>query len=72
MADSPTQNVVADYKQQYPPTISLTQAAEIAGVPLGTVYDWSSRGEFDAFKSRRGRRVRLIRDEFVRFLLESE
>lgn len=72
MADSPTQNVVADYAQHYPPSISLDQAAEIAGVPLGTLYDWSSRGELDAFKSRRGRRVRLIRDEFVRFLLESE
>ena len=67
-----TDDVVADYAQQYAPSISLDQAAEIAGVPIGTLYDWSSRGQLDAFKSRRGRRVRLVRDEFVRFLLESE
>lgn len=48
----------------------INQAAEIAQVPMGTIYDWSSRGHFNDFKSRRGRRVRLInRDAFVRFLI---
>ena len=66
-----TDDVVADYAQQYAPSISLKQAAEIADVSILTIYDWSSRGELDAFKSRRGRRVRLVRDEFVRYLFES-
>ena len=62
------QSVIADYAKVYPASISIEQAAEIAGVSKLTIYDWSSRGVLDEFKSRRGRRVRFYRDAFVRHL----
>ena len=30
--------------QGWPPRLTVGQAAELAGVPVGTIYDWSSAG----------------------------
>ena len=65
------QTLIAAYADRYPPLLTFQQAVEIAQSPLGTIYDWSSRGHFDSFKIRRGRSCRLIRDEFVRWLMQS-
>jgi hypothetical protein len=62
-------NICEEYASKFPPLITLDQAAAIAQVPIGTIYDWSSRGRFDAFKRRVGREVRLFRDPFIRTLL---
>lgn len=69
MTDNEIAKVTAEYATKYPALISLDQAAAIAQVPIGTLYDWSSRGFLDAFKSVRGRHRRLVRDAFVRWLL---
>lgn len=62
---------LAEYAGKYPPYIVVEQAAEIAQVPAGTIYDWSSRGLLDPFKTKRGRRIRLNRDAFVQFLFHT-
>jgi len=67
--DPTIKTVLAEFAAKYPALISMAQAAEIAQRPLATLYDWSSRGRFDAFKKRPGRSVILIRDEFVRFIM---
>lgn len=63
--------LVAEYRKNYRPLITLPEAAEIARVPLATVHDWSSRGLLDAFKSKRGRRVLLELEAFVRFVVNT-
>ena len=68
MPDTPLERCLAEYSKRYPPLIIFQQAAEIAQRPVGTVYDWSSRGRFDGFKLRCGRECRLLRDQFVTFL----
>ena len=72
MEDALIESVLAEYAEKFPASISIQQAAEIAGVSVLTLYDWSSRGLLDAFKSKFGRRVRLSRDAFVRHLLRDD
>ena len=69
MSDDEITPIIAEFRQQYPALISFDQAARIAQTPKGTIEDHSSRGLFDAFKSRYGKRCLLGRDAFVRFLL---
>ena len=69
MAREDIELVLAEYAQKFPALITLLQAAKIAQVPLATVYAWSSEQRLDEFKIRRGRRVLLGRDGFVRYLL---
>ena len=63
------EKIINEYASSYAPIISTKDAAEIADRPLGTIYDWSSRGLFDGFKVKCGRHLRLGRDAFIRFLL---
>jgi hypothetical protein len=69
MDDARVKATVEQYAELYQPLITADDAADIARIPLGTVHDWSSRGFFDGFKSKRGRRILLNRDDFVRFLV---
>ena len=62
-------SVMDEFSEKYPALITVEQAAEIAQIPPATIHAWSSAGRLDEFKHRRGRRLLLIRDEFVRFLL---
>ena len=55
---------------EYPPILTVEQAAELAQVSVKTVYDWSSRGLLQECAVRRGKRLRLWRDKFVAFLFE--
>lgn len=68
-SDEQIQQILAEYRAKYPPLISVDQAIEISLSPKATIYDWSSRQLFDAFKTRVGRRILLGRDEFVLFIL---
>jgi hypothetical protein len=68
MSDKEVDVLVAQYADKYPPLILGREAAEIARVPLQTIYDWSSRQLLDDFKSKRGRHFLLRRDAFVRFI----
>jgi excisionase family DNA binding protein len=72
MSQEEVEKVVADYAKLYPPLVTAPQAAEIAGVPLATVYQWSSQGDLGVCKSRRGKHVRFSRDCLVRFVAGSD
>lgn len=63
--------IVAEYALLYPPLIEVEEAAKIAHVPKGTIHAWSSAGRLKEFKYRRGRRILLHRDAFVRFIVEA-
>ena len=56
----------------YPPILSLEQAAELAHVSIKTLYDWRHRGLLAGCALRRGKRLRIFRDRFVRFLFEEQ
>lgn len=72
MVDKDVDAILHECRGQYPTILTIKQAAEIAQVPLNTIYEWSSRGLLNAFKSKRGRHVRLGRDAFLRWYLQSE
>ena len=71
MSDDDIRRLTEEYRKEYSPLITFAQAAAIAHVPLATIYDWSSREKFDDFKSKRGRRVLLALEPFVRFLMSN-
>jgi hypothetical protein len=56
------------WASRFPPILNVEQAAELASVPVKTVYDWSSRGLLSGCACRRGRRLLLWRDRYVQFL----
>lgn len=62
-------DLVCEYARNFPALITAAEAAEIARVPLQTIYAWSSEGRLDLIKLRSGRRVLFKRDSFVRFVL---
>ena len=68
MSSEDLKQLTGEIAQKYPALITMDEAAEIARVPVKTIYDWSSRELLDSIKSKRGRRVLLIRDGFVRFI----
>lgn len=67
---SDVEQLVAEYASKYDPLIVFEEAAEIARAKKATIEQWSSRGYFDRFKTKSGKRVLLRRDDFVRFVLE--
>jgi hypothetical protein len=62
---------VGDWAQEFPPVLSVAQAAKLAQVPVKTVYDWSSRGLLSQCAVRKGKYLRVFRDRFIRFLFET-
>ena len=56
----------------YPPVLNVSQAAELADVSMKTVYDWSSRDLLAQCAGRRGKRLRVFRNRFIRFLFEAK
>lgn len=56
----------------YPPILNPGQAAQLAGVTIKTLYDWSHRGLLRQCAIRRGRHLRIFRDRFMEFLFSTE
>ena len=56
----------------YPPILDPSQAAELAVISKKTIYDWSHRGLLLGCAHRQGKRLRIFRDRFVRFLFEDK
>ncbi len=61
-----------DWAREFPPILSVAQAARLAQVPVKTLYDWSSRGLLRHCAVRKGKYLRFVRDRFIRFLFENE
>ena len=53
---------------ELPPILSVAQAARLAHVPRGTLYDWSSRDLLAGCAKRKGKRLLIWRDRFVQWL----
>ena len=60
------------WAERFPPILTVEQAAELAGVPVGTIYDWSSREQLSSCAAKRGKRLRIWRDAFVLFLFPTD
>lgn len=54
----------AHWATEFPPLLTVDQAARLAQVPKATVYDWSSRGLLRGCARRVGKHLRILRDRF--------
>ncbi len=59
------------WAEKFPPVLTVDQAAALAGIPKGTIYDWKSEGKLKDCAHRKGKRLRIFRDRFIRFLFEN-
>jgi excisionase family DNA binding protein len=57
-ADSP-------WAREFPPVLTVDQAATLLQVPKATVYDWSSRGLLRGCSRRVGKHLRFFRDRLL-------
>lgn len=53
------------WAREYPPILSVPQASALLQVPVGTIYDWSSRGLLRGCSRRVGKHLRFFRDRLV-------
>lgn len=60
------------WAQLFPPILSVDQAARLAHTSTATIYDWSSRGLLHDCASKRGKRLRILRDRFITFLFSED
>ncbi|HUG70847.1 MAG TPA: helix-turn-helix domain-containing protein [Pirellulaceae bacterium] len=56
----------AKWGAEYPPVLSLAQAANLLQVPLQTLYQWRSRGYLKGCSRRVGKRVLVFRDRLLK------
>ncbi len=61
-----------DWGREFPPVLSVAQAARLAQVPVRTLYDWSHRGLLRGCAVRRGKYLRIFRDRFLKFVFGRE
>lgn len=57
-----------EWSRTFPPILNLAQAAALAHVEPSTIYDWSSRRLLAGCAYKRGKRLKIHRNRFVRFL----
>lgn len=53
------------WAEKFPPILDVELAAELARVPVNTIYDWSSRGQLKGCARRVGKYLRVHRDRLV-------
>jgi excisionase family DNA binding protein len=53
------------WADQFPPILTVDQAAELAVVPKATIYAWSSAGHLRACSRKVGKHLRIFRNRFV-------
>lgn len=58
----------AVWAEKFPPILTITQAADLAQVSVGTLRDWRSRGLLRGCSRRNGKHVRFFRDRLVDFI----
>jgi len=54
------------WAERFPPILNIDQAAELAQLPRGTLYSWSSRGLLRGCARKAGRHLRFFRDRFLK------
>ena len=55
---------------EFPPILSVQQAARLMQVPDRTIYDWSSRGLLRHCSKKVGKHLRILRDRFIQHAFE--
>ena len=55
----------AEWATRFPPVLSTPQAADLLQVPLGTIYEWSSRGLLKGCSRRVGKHLRFFRERLL-------
>jgi excisionase family DNA binding protein len=66
----PANKTEGDEFADYPPILTVQQAAELAQIPVDTLYAWSSQGRMKNCSARAGKHLRIDRDKFVKSLFE--
>ena len=56
----------AHWAERFPPILNVDQAAELVGVPKGTIYTWSSQGLLRGCSRKVGRHLRFFRDRLIK------
>lgn len=51
-----------------PPIVTVDQAAQLAQVPKGALYLWSSQGRLRCCSFRAGKHLRILRDKFIQHI----
>jgi excisionase family DNA binding protein len=64
-AGMPAMFVDPESFNQYPPILTVGQAASLLQVPKSTIYEWSSRGLLDRCARKVGRYLRISRDALI-------
>jgi excisionase family DNA binding protein len=66
------QSIAGKWEEQYPPILTVDEAAALARVPKGTIYSWSSQGLLSGCSARAGKHLRIWRDNFIQSLFNGE
>ena len=68
LTDKEVAAVFADAKwaAEFPPVLSLSQAAALLQVPLQTLHQWRSRGLLGDCSRRAGKLVHVFRDRLIK------
>lgn len=56
------------WAEQFPPVLTIDQAAALLQIPKSTVYDWRSRGLLNRCSRRVGKRVLFFRDRLLQMI----
>lgn len=51
--------------KQFPPILTIDQAADLLQIPKATLYDWRSRGLLNGCSRRIGKHIRFFRDRLI-------
>jgi hypothetical protein len=54
-----------DRVKQFPPILSLEQAADLVQIPVATLRSWRSAGALRGCSRKLGKHVRILRDRFL-------
>ncbi|MEK6262344.1 MAG: helix-turn-helix domain-containing protein [Planctomycetota bacterium] len=57
------------WSSEFPPLLTVDQAARLAQVPKATIYDWSSRDLLRGCSRKVGKHLRIHRDRFFTQIL---
>lgn len=70
-ADELTTNFASGpWAEKYPPILTITQAADMLQVPVGTLRFWRTTGRLSGCSRRCGRVLRFHRDRLIRWFFE--
>lgn len=61
-----------DDASQYPPVLTVEDAAKLLRVPVNTIRDWRSRGLLAGCCRRIGRRLLFWRDRLIKHLFNGD